>query len=287
MIGGGQTELAAVILTTGSRSQEVITAIKSLTVGVGCEILVVWNSGAVQPRELTAQTGIRVMSPGFNLGIPGGRVFGARQLTSDIIVFLDDDAVLLSTNVDSTLREYFNRHQTCAVVSFSIIDEQGKQTRRHNPRVGTKGNNHPGPVGTFLGGACAIRRSAFNQVGGYDTSFFYSMEEQDLSWKLWAAGWEVHYKPDIVVRHPRTDPSRHEHALLQTWRNRLTAVRRSLPFPVRVIHLVLHGTRAINFGLSARILLQELRQHPYPPDSNPMSWRTVAKLTKIGRPPVF
>lgn len=285
-MNGQQSDLATVILTTGSRSSELTASIASVTAGIGCSVLVVWNNGAELPHQFQTQSNVTVVSPGLNLGIPGGRSFGTQQLTNEVIVFLDDDAELLTADVDALLSQHFGDNPNCAVLGFSIVDETGTQSRRHNPRVGTRGAERAGPVGTFLGGACAVRRSAFNEVGGYDESFFYSMEEQDLSWRLWDAGWEVHYRPDIVVKHPRTEPSRHENALMRTWENRVTAARRSLPLPVRVVHLMLHGARATKMGLPAKYLLEVLLRHPRPSDSKPMSWRTVAKLTRIGRPPI-
>jgi len=281
-----QTDVAAVILTTGSRPDDLAASVRSIAEGIGCQTLIVWNSAAESPDKFNPQSNVTVVSPGSNLGIPGGRSFGAEQLTNEVLVFLDDDAKLLTTGVGASLTQHFDENPNCAVLGFRITDETGTQSRRHNPRVGRRGADRPGPAGTFLGGACAVRRSAFNAVGGYDKSFFYSMEEQDLSWRLWDAGWEVHYKPEIVVSHPRTDPTRHENALIRTWQNRVTAARRSLPLPIRVVHLVLHGTRSIRMGLSARHLVHVLLQHPRPSDSKPMSWRTVAKLTRIGRPPV-
>jgi GT2 family glycosyltransferase len=282
-----RTDVAAVVLTTGSRPQELEAAVESIFGSVGCEVLVVWNSTTEPTRQFEHQSSVTLVSPGSNLGIPGGRSFGARELTSDYVVFLDDDAELASTKVDTAIVEHFTAHPMCAVVAFGIIDEVGVQSRRHNPRVGSRGAGLPGPVGTFLGGACAIRRSAFEQVGGYDASFVYAMEEQDLSWRLWDAGWEVHYRPDIVVNHPRTDPSRHRNALMRTWQNRVTAARRSLPLPIRAIHLGLHGARAVKMGLSPKSLLEVLLRHPRPSDAKSMSWRTVARLTRIGRPPIL
>ena len=282
-----RSDLGSVVLTTGGRPRELAVAIESLTVGLGCDVLVVWNSSTQVSSHHGEQPNVKLVWPGSNLGIPGGRSFGAQQLSCDYVVFLDDDAELLNTDAGSAVVVYFAEHPRCAVIAFGIIDDSGSRSRRHNPRVGTRGATLPGPVGTFLGGACAIRRSAFEQVGGYDDSFYYAMEEQDLSWRLWDAGWEVHYRPEIVVKHPRTHPLRHENALIRTWQNRVTAARRSLPLPIRVVHLALHGARAVKMGLSPRNVLGVLVRHPWPTDSKPMSWRTVAQLTRIGRPPIF
>jgi len=51
------------------------------------------------------------------------------------------------------------------------------------------------------GAALAIRTAAFDAVGGFDESFFMYSEEQDLSYRLAAAGWETHFAPVATVTH--------------------------------------------------------------------------------------
>ena len=46
-----------------------------------------------------------------------------------------------------------------------------------------------------------LRRSAFQQVGGMDESFFMYFEEIDLCRRLRSAGWRVVHFPDLRVRH--------------------------------------------------------------------------------------
>ena len=90
-------------------------------------------------------------------------------ITSDIIIFLDDDAEVLTPDLWERTDKFFTQHPRCAVISFRIVDEDGISARRHNPRFGHF-LDKPGTVGTFLGGACAIRRAAFEACGGYDDS---------------------------------------------------------------------------------------------------------------------
>jgi GT2 family glycosyltransferase len=51
------------------------------------------------------------------------------------------------------------------------------------------------------GAALAIRREAFEAVGGFDESFFMYFEDADLCYRLNAAGWQVHFAPVTTVRH--------------------------------------------------------------------------------------
>jgi GT2 family glycosyltransferase len=52
-----------------------------------------------------------------------------------------------------------------------------------------------------LGSALAIRREAFEAVGGFDPGFFLYAEEVDLCYRLWQAGWEVGFTPAATVVH--------------------------------------------------------------------------------------
>jgi GT2 family glycosyltransferase len=56
-------------------------------------------------------------------------------------------------------------------------------------------------VGWLVGAALAIRKEAFDEVGGFDTSFFMYSEEVDLAYRLGKAGWEVHFVPAATVTH--------------------------------------------------------------------------------------
>jgi GT2 family glycosyltransferase len=51
------------------------------------------------------------------------------------------------------------------------------------------------------GGAGAYRRSALQQVGYFDESFFMYYEDVDLAWRLHLGGWKIIYTPRAVVYH--------------------------------------------------------------------------------------
>jgi GT2 family glycosyltransferase len=56
-------------------------------------------------------------------------------------------------------------------------------------------------VDWIKGAALALRREAFEAIGGFDESFFMYFEETDLCFRLVAAGWEVHFSPIADVVH--------------------------------------------------------------------------------------
>ncbi|MGE5602490.1 MAG: glycosyltransferase family 2 protein [Nitrososphaerales archaeon] len=62
-------------------------------------------------------------------------------------------------------------------------------------------HNRAEVVGWVAGAALAIRKEAFDAIGGFDTSFFMYSEEVDLAYSLQKAGWQVHFAPVATVTH--------------------------------------------------------------------------------------
>jgi N-acetylglucosaminyl-diphospho-decaprenol L-rhamnosyltransferase len=69
----------------------------------------------------------------------------------------------------------------------------------------------PWAVGAFL----LIRRTAFEQIGGFDEQQWMSAEDLDLGWRLAGAGWRTWYEPSARVRHDESA------ATAQVWGARL------------------------------------------------------------------
>jgi N-acetylglucosaminyl-diphospho-decaprenol L-rhamnosyltransferase len=54
----------------------------------------------------------------------------------------------------------------------------------------------------WVSGACfLVRRSAFEEVGGFDESYFMYAEDVDLCWRLNETGWSAAYVPTAEVTH--------------------------------------------------------------------------------------
>ncbi len=70
----------------------------------------------------------------------------------------------------------------------------------------------------FLACSAIVRRSAFLQSGGFSTVLHFGAEEQQLSYDLAAAGWQLCYRADIVAHH---HPSRSRPS--PGWRRRMEA----------------------------------------------------------------
>lgn len=278
---------AWVVLTQGTRPAAVRAAIDSIRAnGVPSEIVVVENGGPT--TEYGAD--VRVVRTGANLGVPGGRDVGIRETESRIVGFLDDDATLVASDFGASVAAAFDDDATLGALSFRIIDGAGSTQRRHVPRVGSGSADRSGPVATFLGGGCAIRRTAYEAAGGYWAELFYAHEELDLSWRLQDAGFDVRYVAELLVEHPHTPISRHADGWRLTGRNRVLIARRNLPWPVVPVHtlvwLVLGAFRAPDTRSRGAYVRGWWSGWRGPALRRPIRWGTVARLTRLGRPPV-
>lgn len=54
----------------------------------------------------------------------------------------------------------------------------------------------------WVSGACLLaRRQCYEQIGGFDEAYFMYLEDVDLCWRAWRAGWQVGYEPAARVAH--------------------------------------------------------------------------------------
>ena len=276
----------------GNRPLELRDAVDSLTGQLRSGPVLIHVNGA-DPNPIVAEfagsTNVRVVASQDNLGVPGGRNAGLDAIGDvDVVGFLDDDARLLDDSTNDRLIAAF-ANDSVAAVALRLVDEQGDTARRHVPRAGAGSVEQPGQVGTFLGGACAVRRSAFLDTGGYWAPLEYGHEELDLAWRWINRGFEINYVPDIRVFHPRTPISRHADGWRLTGRNRVLVARRNLPNPLGWLHcvvwLVLGVARAPR-GCRRSYVAGWRAGWRREVERAPMSWLTVWRLSRLGRPPI-
>lgn len=288
--GAAGQALACVILTAGGRGAELERAVCSVLAQAGPPIAVVVVGNGVPVPGLPDE--VRVVELPANIGIPGGRNVGVSHTGAEIVLFLDDDGWLPSTGTAEHLRRVFGGESRLGVVSFRIVDpEAGTTQRRHVPRLWVGDAGRSSRVTTFLGGACAVRRGVFQEVGSWPDEFFYGHEESDLGWRALDAGWRIRYDADVVMYHPATSPARHATYLRLNARNRVWLVRRRLPAALGALHLavwtVLTVLRLRQLG-SLRAWLAGFREGLRYPcgERRPIRWRTAGRMTLLGRPPV-
>ncbi|MFD4168992.1 glycosyltransferase family 2 protein [Streptomyces albidoflavus] len=280
----------------GNRPEELRALIDSVAKQDGdpVQIAVVGNGSPVPE----VPEGVRTTELPENLGIPGGRnagieMFGPAGREVDILLFLDDDGLLARTDTAELCREAFTADPELGIVSFRIADpDTGETQRRHVPRLRASDPMRSSRVTTFLGGANAVRTRVFADAGLLPADFFYAHEETDLAWRALNAGWQIDYRSDMVLYHPTTAPSRHAVYHRMVARNRVWLARRNLPLPLVPVYLgvwLLLTLLRRPSGAALKAWFGGFKEGwtSSAGPRRPMMWRTVWRLTRLGRPPVI
>ena len=141
----------------------------------------------------------------------------AAVCTSDVFLSLDDDSFPIETDFLSRVSRMFDENPALAVASFP-------QRTDEFPATLTQTNFGPSQfVGTYANSGAAIRRSVFNQLGGYPDFFQHAYEEPDFALRCCASGWQVRHETALTIRHHFTSAMRnemrthHRHARNELW----------------------------------------------------------------------
>ncbi|MBF4132884.1 MULTISPECIES: glycosyltransferase family 2 protein [Streptomyces] len=280
----------------GNRPEELRALIDSVAKQDGDPVrIAVVGNGSPVPE---VPEGVRTTELPENLGIPGGRnvgieMFGPAGREVDILLFLDDDGLLARTDTAELCREAFTADPELGIVSFRIADpDTGETQRRHVPRLRASDPMRSSRVTTFLGGANAVRTRVFADAGLLPADFFYAHEETDLAWRALNAGWQIDYRSDMVLYHPTTAPSRHAVYHRMVARNRVWLARRNLPLPLVPVYLgvwLLLTLLRRPSGAALKAWFGGFKEGwtSSAGPRRPMKWRTVWRLTRLGRPPVI
>jgi GT2 family glycosyltransferase len=225
---------------------------------------------------------LRLIRNERNRGFAAACNQGAADLDADLILFLNPDTRLFGDSLAVPLVHLADPvHASTGIAGIQIVDEAGRVARscarfptvshfacqalaldRLLPRLGhaMREWDHADSrvVDQVIGAFFLIRRTLFEQLGGFDERFFVYFEEVDLSLRAHQAGWRSMYFADARVFHKGGGTSDQIKArrLFYSLRSRLAfgrkhfgLVRRGALLLVtvaleplsRVVHLVLSG----------------------------------------------
>jgi GT2 family glycosyltransferase len=148
-----------------------------------------------------------------------------------------------------------------------------------------------GDVAWFWEGASLIRRTAFDEVGGWPGHFFYGHEGIEVAWRLIDGGYRIRYDAELAVHNPTAVPFRGPSHRYLNARNRVWVARRNLPVPLLLGYLTVWAVATFARARRGEELRAVARgfwdgaRTPCGP-RRPLRWRTAWILTKLGRPPV-
>lgn len=258
--------VAAVVVNYNARDH-LLACVSSLRAErVGC--LVVVDNGSVDgSKEVLCERfpDVRWEPSGANLGYGRAANAGAAMSNLPWLLVCNADVVLRPGTV-ATLVDYLQDHPGVALVGPRVVDVRGVlypsarlfpdlveafghgllgQVWKANPysrRYKMESWDHAEAAAVdWVSGACFVaRRSAWEQVAGFDRGYFMYMEDVDLCWRLGRAGWSVAYQPAAQVTHVQgVSTSQHpyrmisaHHAALWRFAWRTTPARRRWLLPL-------------------------------------------------------
>jgi len=216
-----------VVVVTYSPGASLSTFLTSLAAATTAPYAVVLaDNGSVDGApEAAAGPGVTLLRTGGNLGYGRAANAGAAGADTDWLVVANPDVEWQPGSLDELLAaaERWPR-AGCLGPAIRTPDGQLYPSARAFPSLG-RGIGHAlcgwwwpgnpwtrsyraesgrpveGPAGWLSGSCMLLRREAFEQVGGFDPSYFMYAEDMDLCRRLGEAGWSNVYVPSAVVTH--------------------------------------------------------------------------------------
>jgi GT2 family glycosyltransferase len=194
--------------------------------GTGWQVTVVDNDGNFRMDEAAS---LRVVRPDGNLGFARGVNLGARDGTAAWILVLNPDTEPTPAALER-LVAIADGCEDAAVLAPTLvyldgspqigggrfagwirevgrITGLGRRVRSQRARMaGEFRSAQDEPSATMdrqwvSGAVMLVRRSAFEDVGGFDERFFLYYEDEDLCRRLRARGWTVAVTPEVRIKH--------------------------------------------------------------------------------------
>jgi GT2 family glycosyltransferase len=172
--------------------------------GPETEIIVVDDASTDETPQVASRFGVRLLRLERNSGPGAARNFGARHATGDVVLFVDSDVVVGPDTIARVARVLEERPEIVAV--FGSYDAAprapGLVSQFRNLLHHFVHQQGDPEASTFWAGCGAIRRSVFEEAGGFDTGpYTRSIEDVELGYRLRKAGHRILLDRDLHVTH--------------------------------------------------------------------------------------
>ena len=179
----------------------------------GAPVVVVDNDSVDDTAEVLARyPAVTVLTSPVNAGFAGGVALAVKQITTEYVVLLNNDAAVKQGWLALLLAPFVD-DRVGAVCSKLLLPDgrvqsaggwldaigYGRDRGFGDPDDGRW--DAPCDVAYATGTAAAYRSAALQAIGGIEARYFLYYEDVELSLRLWLAGWHVRYEPAAVVVH--------------------------------------------------------------------------------------
>lgn len=186
--------------------------------GVNVEIIVVDRESTDGSRDfLATASGVRVVTERAASGLVAGYHAGRRHASHDLLFFCNEDMWLDSQCLAKLARHVSVDTRIAAADPWQWSYDGARWihggTRFHKARYARTSSYPPraqdftvplgsgDPIPFACAGAVLIHRTAYDEIGGWDTTFFLDSEDVDFFLRAWQHGWRCVVEPDAKVYH--------------------------------------------------------------------------------------
>lgn len=220
------TKLSIALVNWNNRDhlRQCLESIEAAQLPLTYEIIVSDNGSNDGSLEMLAQRfpDVVVVQNGHNVGVARGNNQCIRNSHGEYIYILNNDTIV---NQDSIMAmvHWLDEHSRTGAVGGNLLNPDGTlQASFCNfptlweefmivTHVGRKFNPYfpahngrwptPRPVDWISSASIVVRHQAIEQIGLIDEDYFVYSDETDWQYRLWQAGWQVHYLPDVTTIH--------------------------------------------------------------------------------------
>jgi len=240
--------------------------------GVRLETILVDNGSTDGSAEYVGSTypWVRVLALAANRGFAGGNNAGVAIATGRYVVLLNNDTIAdpgcvgaLLAGLDEPAGIALTTARIVYMHDPSTIDSAGDGMHRAG---GAFKHLHGQSVESALvsrevfgvcGAACLMPKRVFDELGGFDESFFFSHEDVDLSYRARLRGYRCRYVADAIVSHHGggTSGKTSAFAVFHAQRNSEWLYIKNTPaslllrtFPAHVVYMAAAGVYFLRIG---------------------------------------
>jgi N-acetylglucosaminyl-diphospho-decaprenol L-rhamnosyltransferase len=195
----------------------------------GLQVVVVDNASTDGSAAAAREAGAEVVALERNVGFAAANNVGARRARGELLLFANPD-VEAPPGVVAELTEFLDKNPAAVAAGPKLVGREGRLQRfcarkapaalnllflvsgleesrwagsppAHRYYPGRYYERGPAPAEALAGAFMLVRRSSFEEVGGFDEGYFLYSEDLDLCRRLREAGGEIRYVPVGPVRH--------------------------------------------------------------------------------------
>ncbi len=197
----------SVVVPVHNGEKDIQECLEKIQNSRGCrfEVIVANDASTDRTVEIAEQMGARVITLDEQSGPAVARNYATGACRGEIIVFIDSDVMITDDTLCKFQTQFEKNHWVAAFGSYDQNPKAGnlvstyKNLMHHFFHQRSAGN-----ASTFWSGCGAIRKSVFEEIGGFNEQFARpSIEDIELGMRLKEARYPIGSLPHIQVQHTK------------------------------------------------------------------------------------